>query len=69
MARAISPDTICVMGGPNIPLEEEPRKQFVRRYPQIDFYAYLEGEEAFSRLITRAMDTGRRSGKNEECTD
>jgi radical SAM superfamily enzyme YgiQ (UPF0313 family) len=58
MARAISPNTICVMGGPNIPLEEEPRKQFVRRYPQIDFYAYLEGEEAFSLLIQRAMDTG-----------
>jgi radical SAM superfamily enzyme YgiQ (UPF0313 family) len=58
MARAISPNTICVMGGPNIPLEDEPRKQFVRRYPQIDFYAYLEGEEAFSLLIQRAMDTG-----------
>jgi radical SAM superfamily enzyme YgiQ (UPF0313 family) len=58
MARAISPDTICVMGGPNIPLEDEPRKQFIRRYPQIDFYAYLEGEEAFSLLIQRAIDTG-----------
>lgn len=58
MARSISPDTICVMGGPNIPLEEEPRKQFIRHHPQIDFYAYLEGEEAFSQLITRAMDTG-----------
>ena len=58
MARAISPNTICVMGGPNIPLEDEPRKEFIRRYPQIDFYAYLEGEEAFSLLIQRAMDTG-----------
>lgn len=58
MARAISPDTACVMGGPNIPLEDEPRKQFIRRYPQIDFYAYLEGEEAFVNLIQRAMDTG-----------
>jgi radical SAM superfamily enzyme YgiQ (UPF0313 family) len=58
MARAISPNTICVMGGPNIPLDDEPRKEFIRRYPQIDFYAYLEGEEAFSLLIQRAMDTG-----------
>ena len=23
MARAVSPETICVMGGPNIPLEDE----------------------------------------------
>jgi radical SAM superfamily enzyme YgiQ (UPF0313 family) len=58
MARAISPETICVMGGPNIPLEDEPRKKFIRRYPQIDFYAYLEGEGAFANLITRAMETG-----------
>src|SRR6201997_558625 len=58
MAREISPNAICVMGGPNIPLEAEPRKKFIRRYPQIDFYAYLEGEEAFTRLITRAIETG-----------
>jgi Radical SAM superfamily len=58
MTRAISPGTVCVMGGPNIPLDDEPRKQFIRRYPQIDFYAYLEGEEAFSNLVARAMETG-----------
>jgi radical SAM superfamily enzyme YgiQ (UPF0313 family) len=58
MARGISPETLCVMGGPNIPLEDEPRKQFIRRFPQIDFYAYLEGEEAFANFITRAMETG-----------
>jgi hypothetical protein len=58
MAGAISPDTVCVMGGPNIPLEDEARKLFIRRYSQIDFYASLEGEEAFVNLIRRAMDTG-----------
>jgi radical SAM superfamily enzyme YgiQ (UPF0313 family) len=58
MAREISAQTICVMGGPNIPLEDEPRKNFIRRFPQIDFYAYLEGEEAFANLISRAMETG-----------
>ena len=58
MAGQVSPKTICVMGGPNIPLEDDARKKFMRRYPQIDFYAYLEGEEAFSNLIARAMETG-----------
>jgi radical SAM superfamily enzyme YgiQ (UPF0313 family) len=58
MTKTLSPETICVMGGPNIPLEDEPRKQFIQRYPQIDFYSYLEGEEAFSNLVVRAMDTG-----------
>lgn len=58
MARTLSPDTICVMGGPNIPLEDEGRDQFIKRNPLIDFYAYLEGEEAFVALIARAMETG-----------
>ena len=58
MTRAISPQTICVMGGPNIPLEDEARSQFVKRNPLIDFYAYLEGEEAFAALVARALETG-----------
>lgn len=58
MTRAVSPRTICVMGGPNIPLEDEGRSQFIKRNPAIDFYAYLEGEEAFAALTARAMETG-----------
>jgi len=58
MTRALSPKTIRVMGGPNIPLEDEGREQFVKRNGLIDFYAYLEGEEAFSALVRRAMETG-----------
>ena len=58
MTRALSPETICVMGGPNIPLEEEGRTQFIKRNPLIDFYAYLEGEEAFAALVARAIETG-----------
>ena len=58
MVRALSDNTICVMGGPNIPLEDEGRDQFVKRNPLIDFYCYLEGEEAFAALIARAMEAG-----------
>jgi radical SAM superfamily enzyme YgiQ (UPF0313 family) len=58
MTRAVSPRTICVMGGPNIPLEDEARSHFVKRCPLIDFYAYLEGEEAFAALVARALETG-----------
>jgi len=58
MVRALTPKTICVMGGPNIPLEDEGREQFIKRHSLIDFYAYLEGEEAFSALLKRAMDSG-----------
>jgi len=58
MVRSLSPETICVMGGPNIPLEDEGRERFIRRNSLIDFYAYLEGEEAFAALLRRAMESG-----------
>ena len=58
MARTVSPKTLCVMGGPNIPLDDEERTAFVKQNPLIDFYAYLEGEEAFSGLILRALEVG-----------
>ncbi len=57
MSREVSPRTIRVMGGPNIPLDDEARREFVRRNPLIDFYSYLEGEEAFAALLTRAFDS------------
>src|SRR5271157_1761614 len=58
MMREISPRTICVMGGPNIPLEDGPRSEFIKRNRLIDFYAYLEGEEAFAALVARAYESG-----------
>lgn len=58
MVRARSPTTVCVMGGPNIPLDDDSRTEFIRRHPDIDFYAYLEGEEAFAELVRRALDVG-----------
>ncbi len=57
MTRTVSPQTICVMGGPNVPHEDEARSLFVKRNPLIDFYAYLEGEEAFAALVARAFET------------
>lgn len=58
MVKAVSPQTICVMGGPNIPLEDEGREIFIKQNKLIDFYSYLEGEEAFAALVRRAMETG-----------
>jgi radical SAM superfamily enzyme YgiQ (UPF0313 family) len=58
MVRGLSPKTICVMGGPNIPLEDEGRTRLVIQNPLIDFYAYLEGEGAFVALVNRAIEAG-----------
>jgi radical SAM superfamily enzyme YgiQ (UPF0313 family) len=57
-ARSVRPETICVMGGPNIPLEDTSRDEFMRKHPLIDLYVYLEGEEAFANIIERVMEVG-----------
>lgn len=39
-----NPRTLTVMGGPNIAIEDERQKDFVRDHPQIDIYALGEGD-------------------------
>ena len=55
LIKKISPKTVTVMGGPNIPLNDEDRQRFILKNPLIDFYVYLEGEEAFSNLVERML--------------
>lgn len=57
LTKEISKKTLCVMGGPNIPYEDDSRTAFILKNPLIDFYAYLEGEEAFANLIERAIES------------
>lgn len=55
LARAvkkIKPSTIIVMGGPNYPVSLNEKEDFLRKYPEIDFYISGEGEKAFSYLIS-----------------
>jgi len=46
-----SAGTIVVLGGPNFPITEEDRGQFLRDNPQIDFYISHEGEHVFYQLV------------------
>ena len=54
--KEISPNTVTVMGGPNIPLYDEDRTSFILKNPLIDFYVYLEGEEPFSNLVEKFFE-------------
>jgi len=56
MIKKISPNTVTVMGGPNIPLEDKDRSEFILQNPLIDFYAYLEGEDAFCYLVEKVFE-------------
>ncbi len=52
-ARDDNPDIVCVAGGPEIPETPEDRRAYLAERPEIDFYAYLEGELPFGRLVER----------------
>jgi len=49
--KAMLPHTIIVFGGPNYPITDEERQEFLAEHPEIDFYVAGEGEAAFADLI------------------
>ncbi len=49
--KRVSPETIVVFGGPNIPAVPEGRKAFLLKRPVIDFYIKWDGELAFVNLF------------------
>lgn len=49
------PEIVSVFGGPNYPESADEQEAFLRRYPQIDFYVYKEGEIAFCNLLEKLI--------------
>ena len=45
--KKVSPNTICVFGGPNFPSVKEEQAEFLTKFPAIDCYFEYEGETAF----------------------
>jgi radical SAM superfamily enzyme YgiQ (UPF0313 family) len=45
------PGTLVVFGGPNYPLEDPLREEWLKRFPAVDVYVTGEGEQPFARLI------------------
>ena len=58
MVKRIRPQTLVVMGGPNIPLEPERQKQFVERHPELDVYALGEGDFLAAELVRQFLECG-----------
>lgn len=46
-----APDAIIVFGGPNYPISIEEQEAFLRERSCVDFYVWLEGEQAFVDLF------------------
>ena len=51
--KKMNPETFCVSGGPNFPNSNEERRKYLSENPEIDFYAYFEGEIPFAELVKK----------------
>ncbi len=58
LAKRLRPQTLTVMGGPNICLEEERQVEFLRRHPEIDVYVLGEGDFLAAEVVRQFLDAG-----------
>jgi radical SAM superfamily enzyme YgiQ (UPF0313 family) len=58
-AKAINPDILTVMGGPNISLEPHRQLAYLEKYPHLDVYALGEGDFLAHHIVQSFMDAGK----------
>lgn len=56
--KQLNPNALVVMGGPNFPLEDERRIDFVKERPAVDIYATGEGDFMASDLVQWFIEDG-----------
>ena len=63
LMKSVNPDTLVVMGGPNIPLEEERQIEYVRNHPEIDVYVLGEGDFLATEVVRQFLNSGMDKGR------
>lgn len=58
LAKRIRPETLVVMGGPNVPIEPERQIAYFEAHPEIDVYALGEGDFLARELVKLFLDAG-----------
>jgi radical SAM superfamily enzyme YgiQ (UPF0313 family) len=59
LMKRVNPNSLVVMGGPNIPIEEERQKEYLRGYPEIDVYVLGEGDFLATEIVKQYLDCGK----------
>lgn len=57
-AKAINPNILTVMGGPNISVEPARQLAYLDKYPFVDVYALGEGDFLANHIVRTYMDSG-----------
>lgn len=52
------PGTLIIFGGPNFPLDDRGKEQWLLERPYIDIYTAGEGEEPFAHIVEAYADSG-----------
>ena len=52
-----SPETLVVFGGPNFPLDDETREEWLREHPSVDLYIIGEAEQPFTDIVDLWYET------------
>jgi len=58
VAKAVNPQTLVVLGGPNLFDDAERQVEYVRRHPEIDVYVLGEGDFLATELAQMFFDSG-----------
>ena len=51
LAKRVRPGTLTVLGGPNIPIEDERQLDYMRAHPEIDVYVRGEGDFLAAEIV------------------
>jgi radical SAM superfamily enzyme YgiQ (UPF0313 family) len=58
LAKRLRPETLVVMGGPNIPIEEHRQVDYFNAHPEIDVFVVGEGDFLATEVVKRFLDNG-----------
>ena len=62
LAKRVRPETLVVMGGPNICLEPERQIDYMRAHPEVDVYVLGEGDFLAREVVREFLAAGRSIG-------
>lgn len=57
-AKRMAPGALTVMGGPNIPVEQDRAVEWMREHPEIDIYVLGEGDFVVRDIIDAVLESG-----------
>ncbi|MEO8617014.1 MAG: radical SAM protein [Luteolibacter sp.] len=58
LLKKYHPESLVVMGGPNIPLEDARQIEYIRNHPEIDLYVLGEGDFLATEVAKQWLDSG-----------